>query len=87
MAKIRIFLATTAVVLGMVPLLSNWRAYIVSLIVSVVYLTASLVIWRLLKTGKLVKRAGWMLPMLDLPLIAIAQIIQTPSCPPRGWAW
>ncbi len=80
-ARIRIGLAVTAVVVGTIPLMANWRAYIISFAVSVICLVASLVIWRLLKTGKLLKRAGWMLPMLDLPLIAIAQVMQTPKLP------
>lgn len=80
-AKIRIVVSSAALLLGVFPLMANWRVYAVSFGVSVVYFIAGLGIWRLLKTGRLVKRAGWVLPMLDMPLIAIAQIVQTSKLP------
>ena len=80
-AKIRLAIAVVVVLLGVFPMMASWRVYVVSFSVSVLYLVAGVTVWRLLKTGRLVKRAGWVIPMLDMPLVAIAQVIQTWTLP------
>ncbi len=82
LGQIRVAMALVAAAAAVVHLLgAEWRTYLPSTLGSILYFVAAIVIWRLLKTGKLVKRAGWMLPIVDMPLIAVAQLIQTARLP------
>src|SRR4051812_6501942 len=81
-AKIRLLFGGLVLLVGVRMLFLPERSrFIPSLIVTCVYALAGLAVWRLLKTGRLVKRAGWVVPLLDLPLIAATQLLQTSQLP------
>lgn len=81
-AKVRIGLAAGVLVLTLRLILTDqWRTYLPTVVVSAVYSALAFVVWRLLKSGRLVKRAGWLVPLLDAPLVAIAQLLQTSHLP------
>ena len=87
MARIRIGLAITAVVLGGLPLLADWRAYIISLIVSVVYVFPSLFV---LFSGRSHGGAkfGWFLVTLFFSWLGFAVFLivtQKPKPPPHSF--
>lgn len=81
-SRIRLVLGFCAT-LWAVRLLSKWQwqIFMPTIVVSVTYFVGALVVWRLLKTGKLVARAGWVVPLFDMPVIVIAQIFQTSRLP------
>ena len=70
-----------AVAIAILSLTGQWRSFSASMISSAMHLVLSVVIWRLLVTGKLVKSAGWIVPLFDVPIVAVAQVIQTPHLP------
>ncbi len=81
-SRIRVTLAGLATLWGVrLVLVEDWRAYLPTLVSTVAYLVLSLVVWRLLVTGRLVKSAGWVVPLLDTPMVALAQVVQTPRLP------
>jgi len=59
----------------------EWRIHPTSFMVSAAHLPLSILIWRMLKTGKLVKSAGWVVPLFDVPIVALGQIVQTSQLP------
>ncbi len=81
LSRIRLVLAAIAAAtvarLAFVDLL----AFLPTIAIAFAYLVTSLVVWRLLKTGKLVKRAGWVVALVDMPLVAMAQLAQTSRLP------
>ncbi len=82
LAKLRLVISGLVLLVGVrTLLLPEPSRYYTSLAVTLAYVAASVVVWRLLKQGKLVKRAGWVIPLLDVPLIAIAQVLQTSQLP------
>jgi len=82
LARIRVGVAAITVANGVrMVFTEEWRAFAPTLVVTLMYMGLAVLIWRLLKTGRLVKRAGWMLPMVDMPLIVIAQLLQTSRLP------
>ena len=82
-ARIRIACSLGSAVAIVLPLYFNgaWRSYSTSLIGLLAHLSLSVVIWRMLKTGRLVKSAGWVVPLFDVPFVALGQIVQTPKLP------
>jgi serine/threonine protein kinase len=82
LAKIRLVVAGLVLLVGVrTLLLPEPMRYLPSLAVSLLYAIAAVTVWRLLVKGKLVKRAGWVIPLLDVPLIALTQLLQTAKLP------
>lgn len=80
-AQLRIICSgIAALVIGRVAL-TGGVGFSTSVVSATLHLILSVIIWRVLKTGRLVKRAGWVVPLFDVPIVAIAQIIQTPRMP------